>query len=108
MKDEETRCSENLNPLTDKIRKKLSQWLRRDLSLKGRVFLAKAEGLSRLTGAAISSFVSKQICNTADKLLFLLLLLLFMAKQESLCEEDCLITVDDVSSILLLLIIHLK
>lgn len=70
MKNEETRCSGSFNPVTDKSRKKLSQWLHRDLSLEGRVFLAKAEGLSRLADAAISVFVNKQMCNTSDKFLF--------------------------------------
>ena len=70
MKDEEKRCTENFKVIIDKMKKKLNQWLQRDLSLKGRVLLTKAEGLSHLTYAAISLFVNKKIGNTIDKLLF--------------------------------------
>lgn len=70
MKNEEILRSENLNPGIDKTRKKLNKWLQRDLSLKGHVLLANAEGLSHLTYAAVSLFVNRQICNTTDKLLF--------------------------------------
>lgn len=69
MKNEEERCSENFNSISDKTKKKLNQWLQRDLSLKGRVLLTKAEGLSRLTYAAIPLFVNKKLCNSIDKLL---------------------------------------
>ena len=55
--------------VTDKTKKKLNQWLQRDLSLKGRVLLTKAEGLSHLTYAAIPLFVNKKLCNSIDELL---------------------------------------
>lgn len=72
LKNEETRCSENFSQIVDKTRKKLNQRLQRDLSLKGRVLLMKAEGLLRLISAAILLFVRKQPCDTIaiDKLLF--------------------------------------
>ena len=38
--------------------------------MKGRVLLTKAEGLSRLTYAAIPLFVNKKLFNSFDKLLF--------------------------------------
>lgn len=70
MKNEEERCTVNFNVISDKTKKKLNQWLQRDLSLKGRVLLTKAEGLSRLTYAAIPLFVNKKLCNYIDKSLF--------------------------------------
>ena len=70
MINEEERCSVNFNLISDKTKKKLYQWLQRDLSLKGRVLLTKAEGLSRLAYAAIPLFVNKKLCNSIDKLLF--------------------------------------
>jgi hypothetical protein len=69
MKNEE-RCCVNFNLISDKTKKKLNQWLQRDLSLKGRVLLTKAEGFSCLTYAAIPLFVNKKLCNSIDKLLF--------------------------------------
>ena len=69
MKNEE-RCCVNFNLISDKTKKKLNQWLQRDLSLKGRVLLTKAESLSHLTYAAIPLFVNKKLCNSIDKLLF--------------------------------------
>lgn len=44
----------NFTPIVEKTRKKLNLWLQRDLSLKGRTLLSKAEGISRFTYAAIS------------------------------------------------------
>ena len=70
VKSQTDRCSENFDLIIDKTRKKLNQWLQRDLSLKGRILLTKAEGLSRLTYAAIPLSVDKQICSAIDKLLF--------------------------------------
>ena len=49
MINEEERCSANFNLIGEKTKKQLNQWLQRDLSLKERVWLTKAEGLSRLT-----------------------------------------------------------
>lgn len=54
VKDQNERCIFNFQPLTDKIQKRFNQWLQRDLSLRGRVLLTKAEGLSRLIYAAQS------------------------------------------------------
>ena len=85
MKNEEERCSVNFNLISDKTKKKLNQWLQRDLSLKGRILLTKAEGLSRLTYAAIPLFVNKKLCNSIDKLLFNFI----WKKQDALCEKIC-------------------
>jgi len=62
MKNEEERCFINFNLISDKTEKALSM-AQRDLSLKGRVLLTKAEGLSRLTYADISLFVNKKLSN---------------------------------------------
>uniref|UniRef100_A0A3Q3AHM4 Reverse transcriptase domain-containing protein n=1 Tax=Kryptolebias marmoratus TaxID=37003 RepID=A0A3Q3AHM4_KRYMA len=70
MRNQKDRCFENFNIIIEKSKKKLNQWLQRDLSLKGRILLTKAEGLSRLTYAAIPLSVNKQICTAIDKLLF--------------------------------------
>ncbi len=70
MRNEENRCTENFTTVIDKTKKKLNQWLQRDLSLKGRTVLTKAEGLSRITHAAIPLYVSKQLCTSVDKILF--------------------------------------
>ena len=47
----------------------LNHWLQRDLSLKGRVLLSKAEGISRLAYAAQSLHVSNTTCKSIDKML---------------------------------------
>lgn len=66
MKDQVMRCSENFDSI--KLRRN-NRWLQRDLSLKGRVLLTKAEGLSRLTYGTIPLFVNKITCNAIAKLL---------------------------------------
>jgi hypothetical protein len=48
-KDQKSRGLLNFNLHIKKPQKKLNQWLQRDLSLKGRVLITKAEGISRLT-----------------------------------------------------------
>jgi len=48
-KNEKDRVSLNFNPASEKIKRKFNFWLLRDLSLRGRVLLSKAEGISRLT-----------------------------------------------------------
>ncbi len=66
-KNESTRCNDNFIPIVEKPRKKLNQ---RNISLKGRVLLTKAEGLSRLTYAALALHLEKKICKMLDNLLF--------------------------------------
>lgn len=63
------RCSVNFNPLIESTQKKLYIWLQRDLSLKGRILLAKAEGLSRLTYAALSLSVDTAVLKKIDTML---------------------------------------
>ena len=46
-KNESQRCANNFNPIIDKTKKKFNMWLLRDLSLRGRILLSKAEGISR-------------------------------------------------------------
>lgn len=65
-KDQSSRCNINFDPILKKTKAKLNHWLLRDLSLKGRVLLSKAEGLSRLVYAATSLNVSKELCKAID------------------------------------------
>lgn len=53
-KTQKDRCDLKFLPIIEKARKKLNQWLQRDLSLKGRTLLSKAEGISRLIYAVIA------------------------------------------------------
>lgn len=69
-KNESSRCNDNFIPIVEKTRKKLNQWLQRNISLKGRVLLTKAEGLSRLTYAALALHLENNICKMIDNLLF--------------------------------------
>lgn len=64
------RCSANFDPIITKTKKRFNCWLQRDLSLKGRGLLVKAEGLSRLIYAAQSLCVDKSICKTVDAMLY--------------------------------------
>ncbi len=70
VKDEERRCELNFSPVIDKTKKKFNQWLLRDLSLRGRVLITKAESISRLTYSALSLAVNNNICKTIDNMLF--------------------------------------
>ena len=70
-KDKKVRCSIIFNPILEKTMKKLNQQLQRYLSLKGRILLLKAEGISRLIYAAISLGVDNNICKDIDKMLYL-------------------------------------
>lgn len=72
-KNHKVRCDLNFIPIIERTRKKLNQRLQRDLSLMGTTLLSKAEGISRLTYAAISLAVDKKllyICKDIDQLLY--------------------------------------
>lgn len=69
-KDEKRRILLNFPPLIKKTQTKLNQWLQRDLTVRGRVLLSKAEGLSRLTYAALSVHVDNKTCKDIDCMLF--------------------------------------
>ena len=69
-KDQNTRCSLNFNPIIGKVQKRLNSWLQRDLSIRGRILLTKAEGISRLTYAALSLNVNKQTAESVDNMLY--------------------------------------
>lgn len=60
-KNQEIRGSLNVNPLIETVQKKLNSWLQRDLSIQGRILLTKAEGISRLTYAALSRCKQKDL-----------------------------------------------
>ena len=69
-KDRSSRCSLNFNPIIEKTQKVLNHWLQRDLSLRGRALLTKAEGLSCLAYAAQSLYVDNSTCKSVDKMLY--------------------------------------
>lgn len=68
-KDQKIRCKLNFDPLIMKTQKKLNSWLQRDLSIRGRILLSKAEGLSRLTYAALSLEVNNRTLKKVDSML---------------------------------------
>jgi len=68
-KDQKTRCKLNFDPLIMKTQRKLNSCLQRDLSIRGRVLLSKAEGLSRLTYTALSLEVDKGTLKKVDSML---------------------------------------
>lgn len=68
-KNEQSRSSINFTPIIEKKQKILNHWLQRDLSLRGRVLLSKAEGISRLTYAAQSLHVDNTTCKSINKIL---------------------------------------
>lgn len=69
-KDQNARTLLNFSPIVKKAQTKFNQWLQRDLTVKGRVLLSKAEGLSRLTYAALSLYVDNKTCGNIDRILF--------------------------------------
>lgn len=69
-KNQSTRCSLNFNPIIGKVQKKLYSWLQRDLSIRGRILLSKAEGISRLTYSGLSLDVNKQTAEAIDNMLY--------------------------------------
>lgn len=71
---DEHRCSANFKPIITKTQIKCNCWLQRDLSLKGRTLLTKAEGLSHLTYAAQSLFVDKPTSKSINEVLIKFLL----------------------------------
>ncbi len=56
-------------PIIEKTKTIFNQWLQRDLSLKGRILLSKAEGISHLTYAAISLDLDRVMCKKKYQLL---------------------------------------
>lgn len=68
-KNMKSRCVDNFPPIMEKT-KANNLWLHRDLSLKSRTLLSKAEGLSRLAYSA-TSHVDAQTSKTTDQSLFI-------------------------------------
>ncbi len=69
-KNLDKRCTLNFDPDIIKSQRRFNSWLKRDLTSRGRVLLAKAEGISRLTYAALSLYVDNKMCKSVDKILF--------------------------------------
>jgi len=69
-KDQKERCNLNYHPLVDKTQKRFQQWLQKDLSLRDRVLLTKAEALSRLIYVAQSVHLDPKLGQSVDQLLF--------------------------------------
>lgn len=69
-KDDKVRCRLNFDPVVGKAKRKFNSWLQRDLSLRGRTLIAKAEGISRMTYPALSLYVDKAACADIDRMLF--------------------------------------
>ncbi|XP_051733611.1 uncharacterized protein LOC127503617 [Ctenopharyngodon idella] len=69
-KNQQKRSLLNFNPIIKNTQKKLNQWLSRDLSLRRRVLISKAEGISRLTYTAMALHVDNKISKEIDKMLF--------------------------------------
>lgn len=69
-KNEQSRCFLNFTPIIDKNPKILHHWLQRDICLKGRGLLSKAEGILRLTYAVQSPYVDNILCKSMNKLLY--------------------------------------
>lgn len=69
-KDQNSRLSENFDPLIASVEQRFNLWLQRDLSIAGRSLVAKVEGLSRLIYTAMALDVSKDQCKRIDKLIF--------------------------------------
>ena len=69
-KDQQRRIPLNFNPVILKTQRKLNQWLLRDLSLRGRVLITKAEGISRLTYAAMALQIDNKLIKEIEKMLF--------------------------------------
>lgn len=69
-KKQERRCSLNFDPAIIKTQRRFQTWLQRDLSLRGRVLLAKAEGIARLTFPALSLYVDNKVCKRVVKNIF--------------------------------------
>lgn len=66
IKDDKSRCISNFLPIIEKTKKMMNHWLQRDLSIKGRVLLTKAEGISRLSYTAQSISVDKHTNKLID------------------------------------------
>ncbi len=66
-KDQKERCNLNYHPLVDKTQKRFNQWLQRDLSLRDRVLLTKAEGLSRLIYVTQSVHLDPKLGKSVEK-----------------------------------------
>lgn len=69
-KDQHKRTLSNFKPILLKAQKRFNFWLLRDLSLRGRVLLAKAEGLSRLTYAALALHIDNKLLKEIDNIIF--------------------------------------
>lgn len=66
-KDMESRFVDHFSPIMDIHKMKQNIWLHRDLFLRGRTLISKAEGLSRFSYSAQSLYVDAQTSKTIDQ-----------------------------------------
>lgn len=69
-KDQKARNALNFIPILEKTQKRFNLWLLRDLSLRGRTLITIAEGISRLTYAALSLHINSKTIQCIDQMLF--------------------------------------
>lgn len=67
-KDQKTRELLNFDHIIERTQKKLNHWLMRDLLLRGRTWLSKPEGISRLTYSAMCWHVDQRTIKVIDKM----------------------------------------
>ncbi len=56
----------NVHPIKKKIKQTLNSWLKRDLSLKGRILLCKTEGLLGLVYTTLALDVPQSVVTEMD------------------------------------------
>ncbi len=69
-KNENRRSEANFEPITQQIERKFNMWLMRDLSLKGRTLLSKAEGISRCVYLSLALEMPAAVSKKPDQILF--------------------------------------
>ena len=68
--NQSNRSDLNFSSIINQVKKRFNMWLMRDLSIYGRVLLAKTEGISRSVYMSLSMDLPVNICKELDKMLF--------------------------------------
>ncbi len=68
--NQSNRSDLNFSSIINQVKKRFNMWLMQDLSIYGRVLLAKAEGISRSVYMSLSMDLPVNICKELDKMLF--------------------------------------